>query len=427
MKKFFLLVIVFYSTIGAVNIPNKFDDVSNLSNKLFLSVLDQTIEVESDSFATLPPSISLFSADAKFDGEHLKFCELGNGLYGVPVPAYALLNNQKAVLYPPYWEFLWLYASQFNIPVWCITYKKRNVAYKTLKKLGGEIFDSIEEFEQFLQYNYPSESKIKFNPKTIQEHVGILAYAGARISNDKLEEFKARHPGILFVNDFSALYQRRKDKIHEIFNDNFLSQFRPSWGVYPAKYSVKLIEQIKQEIGSNLYIIKPIVGRQAQGVMLVDEKNLDSTLKTILKTNNSNKFKNKNNKKKSHSFDWQDYEYDKFIVEEFVESKQVLKDNKPYDPTLRLGLILSQNNGKISVNVITAFWKFPPKSLKDRCDLQEKHVTKPMVGTHDPAQNVDAADMAKIRAILNSMLPELYIKILNISNNISKKNISKYE
>ena len=415
MKKFFLLVVVFYSTIDAVNIPNKFDDVSNLSNKLFLSVLDQTVEVKSDSYATLPTSISLFSADAKFDGEHLKFCELGNGLYGVPVPAYALLNNQKAVLYPPYWEFLWLYASQFNIPVWCITYKKRNVAYKTLQRLGGKAFDDIEEFEKYLKTNYPEEILIKEIPNKIENFTGILAYAGARISNDKLEEFKARHPGILFVNDFPALYQRRKDKIHEIFNDNFLSQFRPLWGVYPARYSSNLVEQIKHEIGSNLYIIKPIVGRQARGVMLVDEKNLDSILKSILKINKSNKFKNKNNKKKSHSFDWQNYEYDNFIIEEFVESKQVFKDNKPYDPTLRLGLILSQDKGKISVNVITAFWKFPPKSLNDRCDLQEKHVTKPMVGAHDPAQNVDAADMTKIRAILNGMLPELYVKILNIS------------
>jgi len=415
MKKFFLLVVVFYSTIDAVNIPNKFDDVSNLSNKLFLSVLDQTVEVKSDSYATLPTSISLFSADAKFDGEHLKFCELGNGLYGVPVPAYALLNNQKAVLYPPYWEFLWLYASQFNIPVWCITYKKRNVAYKTLQRLGGKAFDDIEEFEKYLKTNYPEEILIKEIPNKIENFTGILAYAGSRISNDKLEEFKARHPGILFVNDFSALYQRRKDKIHEIFNDNFLSQFRPRWGVYPARYSSNLVEQIKHEIRSKLYIIKPIVGRQARGVMLVDEKNLDSILKSILKSNKSNKFKNKNNKKKSHSFDWQDYEYDNFIVEEFVESKQVFKDNQPYDPTLRLGLILSQDKGKISVNVITAFWKFPPKSLKDRCDLQEKHVTKPMVGAHDPAQNVDAADMTKIRAILNGMLPELYVKILNIS------------
>lgn len=415
MKKFFLLVIVFYSTIDAVTIPNKFDDVSNLSNKLFLSVLDQTVEVESNSYSTLPPSISFFSADAKFDGEHLKFCELGNGLYGVPVPAYALLNEQKAVLYPPYWEILWLYTSQFNIPVWCITYKKRNVAYKTLQKLGGKAFDDIEEFEEYLKINYPEEKLIKETPDKIENFIGILAYAGARISNDKLEEFKARHPGILFVNDFPALYQRRKDKIHEIFNDKFLSQFRPRWGVYPAKYSEKLVEQIKHEIGSKFYIIKPTVGRQARGVMLVDEKNLDTTLKNIFKNNKSNKFKNKNNKKKSTSFDWQDYEYDNFIVEEFVESKNVFKDNKPYDPTLRLGLILSQNKDKISVNVITAFWKFPPKSLNDRCDLQEKHVTKPMVGAHDPALNVDASDLTKIREILNTMLPELYVKILNTS------------
>ena len=87
---------------------------------------------------------------------------------------------------------------------------------------------------------------------------------------DKLEEFKARHPGILFINDFPALYQRRKDQIHKIFDDEFLSQFRPRWGVYPAKYSTKLSEQIKHEIKSQFYIIKPLVGRQSRGIMLVN-------------------------------------------------------------------------------------------------------------------------------------------------------------
>lgn len=411
MKKLIMVTLSLF-TLNAYDVPQKFDDLSNLSNKLFLSILDEAIVIKSDSYSKLPPSISFFSADAKFDGEHLKFCELGNGLYGVPVPAYTLLSGQKAILYPPYWEFLWLYASQFNIPVWCIKHSKAHVAEKTLKKLGGKIFNSIEEFEKFLQIHYPSESNIKNKHKIIQEHIGILAYAGTRIKSDKLEEFKTRHPGILFINDFSALYQRRKDKIHAVFNnDDFLNQFRPRWGVYSTKYSEKLVDQIKNEIKSDLYIIKPIVGRQARGVMLVEEKNLNSTLKNILEKINPNNLKN--TKEKSHTFNWQDYEYDKFIVEEFIESKHISKDSKPYDPTLRLGFIISQNNGEISVNIITAFWKFPPNSLSDRGTPQAKHVTKPMVGAHDPALNVDANDMHKIRLILNSMLPKLYEKMIS--------------
>ena len=183
--------------------------------------------------------------------------------------------------------------------------------------------------------------------------------------------------------------------------------------MYPAKYSADLATQIKKEIKSELYIIKPLVGRQSRGVMLVDGKNLDSILKTILKK--TSKIKKKNIRT---NFDWKDYEYDKFIVEEFVKSKQILKDGKPYDPTLRLGFIISQNNGKISVNVINAFWKFPPNSLNDECDLQEKHVTKPMVGAHDPAMNLDASDMKKVRDILNAMLPELYVKIIKGNGNV---------
>ena len=122
----------------------------------FYRFLIKQLQLSPIHTTNLPPSISFFSADAKFDGEHLKFCELGNGLYGVICPVYGLLKEQKAILYPPYWEFLWLYASQFNIPVWCIRYNNAHIAEKTLQKLGGKIFRNIEEFEKYLETNYPT-------------------------------------------------------------------------------------------------------------------------------------------------------------------------------------------------------------------------------------------------------------------------------
>jgi hypothetical protein len=412
MKYFLFIIFLVYPTVEMAKIPTKFDDVSNLSNKLFLSVLDQTIKIKSDSYKKLPPSISFFSADTKFDGKHLKFCEVGNGLYGVIYPVYGLLEEKKAILYPPYWEFLWIFACKFNIPIWCIRHDYARIAEQTLHALGGEIFDNIESFENYLSINYPQEKLITEKPKSIESHVGILAYGGPRIENYKLEAFKAAHPGILFINDFPWLYQRRKDKIHEVFNDDFLKQFRPAWGIYPTQYSETLLKQIKNEIKSPLYIIKPLVGRQSRGIILVDEKNLDLTLKTIFKKTP----RHKNKKKKMAKFDWETYEYDKFIIEEFITSKQIIKNGKPYDPTLRLGFIIIQNNGKISINVINAFWKFPPKSLTDNCELTEKHVTKSLIGIKEPALNADTQDLKQIRTILNNMLPKLYEKLLTFKN-----------
>lgn len=412
MNRFLFIILIAHATANAVRVPNKFDDLSNLSNKLFLSVLDQTISIKSDSYKNLPPSFSFFSADAKFDGKNLKFCEIGNGLYGVIYPVYGLLEGEKAVLYPPYWEFLWIFASKLKIPVWCIKHDHALIAEHTLQALGGKIFDSIESFEDYLSINYPQEKLIKEKPKSIESCVGILAYGGERVENDKLEKFKATHPGILFINDLPWLYQRRKDKIHEVFNDDFLSQFRPTWGVYPAKYSENLSKQIKKEIKSPFYVIKPLVGRQSRGVILVDEKNLDSTLKKIFKKIPAYK----KSKKINSRFDWGNYEYDKFIVEEFIESKQIFKNEKPYDPTLRLGFIIILNNGEMSINVINAFWKFPPKSLTDDCDLTEKHITKSLIGIKEPALNADAQDLIQVRNILNSMLPKLYEKLMTFKN-----------
>ena len=62
--------------------------------------------------------------------------------------------------------------------------------------------------------------------------------------------------------------------------------------------------------------------------------------------------------------------------------------------------------------MINAFWKFPLESLNDDCELAEKHVTKSLIGIKEPALNADAADLKKIREILNAMLPKLYEKYL---------------
>ena len=91
-------------------------------------------------------------------------------MYGVIYPVYGLLKEERAILYPPYWEFLWLYVSQFNIPVWCIRYKGAHIAEKTLKKLGGKIFDNIELFEKYLETNCPQERLISEKPKTAEWH-----------------------------------------------------------------------------------------------------------------------------------------------------------------------------------------------------------------------------------------------------------------
>ena len=99
-------------------------------------------------------------------------------------------------------------------------------------------------------------------------------------------------------------------------------------------------------------------------------------------------------------------------VSRLADDSQLFKNNNPYDPTLRLGFILSQNKGKISVTLINAFWKFPPQPLNSNGSIQEKHVTKPMVGTHDPAMNTDQYDTNKIYEILYNMLPKLYEKII---------------
>ncbi len=351
------------------------------------------------------PTIGFFSADLKFDGENIKFCEIGNGLYGVPVASYSIINGKKEILYPPYWDLCWLFLKQFNLPIWYIGNDTTNGA-KTLHEIGGKRFASINEFKSWYRQYHPAPVK-QFRAAVMSDYVGILAYAGSR-DFSLFKRFKNDFPNILFVNDFDNLFLRQKDKIHEFFNCNELKAFRPRWKTYPTTYTQKLAKTIKKDIPANFYVIKPSMGRKAEGVVLIPSEQLDAALKSVLhpttQKDGSLDYKINDWKKKAHA--------KTFIVEEYIPSKTIYFRGKPYDPTLRAAFVAHYESGKITTTFLSCFWKKPPSSLKDKASLTDKHITKSMLGCKIPAQEVDQKDMQKLTAIFNTMLPALYEKML---------------
>lgn len=373
-------------------------------NSNIITLLNNNSSQPSKTLAQKRPSIGFFSADLKFDGETLKFCEIGNGLYGVPLPSYSIINGKKELLYTPYWDLFWLVLSQFNIPVWYIGNQTTNGA-KTLAKMHGLSFANINEFKSFYAQNYPPAPQ-HFEATKINDYAGILAYAGNR-NFLRYKMLKNSFPNVLFVNDFDNLFLRNKDKIHEFFNCNELKDLRPHWKVCPHNYTPELAQKITTEIPAAYYVIKPSIGRKAKGVCMVEKGQLDQALKIILQKNTQ-----QNNSEYKVS-DWgKTKNQTTFIVEEYVPSKTIFYEGKPYDPTLRAAFVVYYEEEKIVATFFSCFWKKPPCSLDDNGSLTDKHITKSMVGCTTPGQEVEPEDLEKLAKLFQILIPKLYEKML---------------
>lgn len=378
---------------------------SSWLNENIIKLLDHPIEIELPKPTSLPVSINFFTADLKFDGQVIKFCEIGNGLYGVPLPSYSIINGTQELLYTPYWDLFWLYLTQFKLPIWYIG-TCNTAGLKFLQELGGKVFTSPKEFfKQITRHHHKKNQALTI--QDVSEYEGIIVYSGKR-KLPFINRLQKKYPHVLWVNNLPVLFERRKDSIHDFFNDSKISSLKPKWHVYQKVYTPQLSQQIIHDIPAPYYVIKPLVGQRAQGIFMIPQEALDATLKNILQ----------NPKNVAHSPEpyfayWASDKNTQFVVEEYVPSKTIYIDNKPYDPTLRATIFAYCDGKKISVTLVSAFWKIPPYALDDnKGSLTWKHITKSMIGCAKPGYPVTQEDMIIIRQQFTTHLPDIYIKLL---------------
>ncbi len=403
-KLFFLLFFSHGLFLACHTFPSPNKNQLSWLNTNIISLLKNNGIKNTKTLSEHTPSIGFFSVDIKFDGENIKICEIGNGLYGVPLPSFSSINGKKEILYTPYWDLFWLFLKQFNLPILYIGKNTTNGA-KTLRSVGGKTFKNIDAFRNVFTKNF-TQSPTSVKTKKINDYSAILAYGGAR-NFGQINQLKKDFPNILFVNNFDALFHRQKDKIHEFFNCDELSFLRPRWTVYPHRYTATLAQIIQQDIPADYYILKPAMGRKAQGVVMIEKQHLDAALKNILQKtalNPTDNYKKEDWKKTLHQ--------STFIVEEYAPSKTIYHKDKPYDPTLRAVFAVYYDSGKIGWNFFSCFWKKPPYSLNENVSLTDKHITKSMIGCTEPGQEVEPKDMEKLKQIFDAIIPVMYEKML---------------
>jgi len=375
--------------------------------KNILSLLDDTLEVDVKANKlvsyNLPADVSFLFSDIKFTGEQIKICEFGGIMAGVH-DTQVMINNKEETVITPYWSLFWHFVKQYNTPIWYIGDKMPAIT-KELLAVGGQYFDSLKSFTQFIDSSDHAQ-KARNSCKNIKNCAGILVL-GNNAPVRVRQNFIKNYPGIVLVNSNVRRFTVKELSYKLFHEDPELAAFMPRLKSYEKKYTRDLARQICNDIPTDYFVIKPINAMQSKGVRMTDAAGLDAALKLILRDTSTIP----STEHRSLSY-WKNDKNKTFFVEEYAPSKTITIEGKPYDPTMRLVFFMSHEDGIMKINVIAGYWKIPVKSLTDEAPLTERHITKPFSGDFFTGRVISSEDMKKAKNILKVMLSKIYPKML---------------
>jgi hypothetical protein len=252
-------------------------------------------------------------------------------------------------------------------------------------------------------------AKSKIPPADIHDlssYQGLLYTSWTQLS--VIYDFEDRLPGLVAVDKSSFAVWIDKYRMSRLFNkDAKLAAIKPRWGNYQKVYSKNLAATIADELGGETFVIKPRGNFLGKGVILVQKKDLDQTVRYII-TKKGPLLK----RTESAYTAWQHDKFDSFLVEQFIASDPIRlphKQNKRYQPTMRVAFVLTYNKGRHDVHFLGSYWKTPAVSLDDEGGFMEKHkdICEPPYYLA-----VDDKTMQRVQATLRNTLPLLHAKML---------------
>ena len=245
-----------------------------------------------------------------------------------------------------------------------------------------------------------------FDPYNILNY-HLIVYGRLPRQTDK-EKFHEQYPGIILIDRSSISYWNDKYAQTTLFNGNpVLEQIRPKWGLYPKKYSKDLAKKIKAEINSDMLVIKPRKGYNGNGVIIVEQKNLDATLQTILHADS----RLEKNPDRGYNY-WPKDTFTTFLVEEFVKSNPIEVPefhNQLFDVTIRLAVAMIYQEQMLQLHFLGDYCDLPDKSLNEAGNFNEKHKTSLSISQ---TIKVPPAMREKIQEQLTKPLLMMYKRML---------------
>jgi hypothetical protein len=343
-----------------------------------------------------PDEISILIADLKFDGTSAKICEFGEALES-QFEGYKKLKQKK----DPWVQFLYFLHS-FNLPIWYVDkYRSQKMQNPEIKKLGCNVVSNLIQLEKDQQFK-----DIIINSESINSPIGIIAIR-TLVNKNAFQFFDNQYPNILVLCRATAPYAQNKMLTCELFKDAQCMDFKPQFVICKKAYSKDLAQNIINKFNVDMYVIKPINGALGKGVIIVAQKDLDSTLNLIL--NNHQKLRTlRHDRTFSH---WASDRQTHLIVEAYAPSKHITVDGKTYDPTMRLMFGLHNQNGRIFVTFFDAYWKLPSHGILDDVSLTDRHKSH-IVSKGICSAIVDPHDFKNAKALLIKAFADLYLKML---------------
>jgi len=345
--------------------------------------------------------ISCIIVDLKFDGKTVKILEFGR------LEMSRLEGHEQLYGAGNVWKKLWHHISRFNLPIWYVgeAFTKDTTIrqFTYLQNINGSYHRNFTSVKKDPLFKKLTDKKIQ-KPRRIKYHKGIMVNKYHKGS--QLKDLKKKHPDFIIANCRSVDYCANKQKASNLFNQTDLQAYKPAWGQYPATYTPTLANTILQDLQCDAVVIKPISSSKGRGIIITEKENLDATLQKIFTQ------KHTLQQEKDVAFShWANYNKDIFLVESFEQSKPVYVQNKVYDGTMRVVVIMTHDNGRINIKPIGFYWKLPIKSLEQEGTLIDKHKSNIKKETQSSAK-VCKKDRKKVTKIFKKIMPKLYRKML---------------
>lgn len=350
--------------------------------------------------------ISFMIADLKYNKEQgVKICEVqlarGSTFYGSRYNN----NGSNAYVIDRFFEVLASYQTRGWITRRGIS---EDIFSKQLKERGWIVKENRSE----LIYD-PFFSKVgRIPPKNRNSLLDYQGIAYLRFdSTESCELLQRKYPGIIFL-DAAAFKYRNKSKMSQLFEQHeILHTFKPKWKQYPKEYKATLAQSIIHDIGSEIFVIKPLNQCLGRGVIIVDREHLDETLQLIL----NQKRQVRRHEDKVYCY-WTKDKNASFIVEAFIPSDPVFPPqygDLPFDGTHRFAFVLFFHENERQIAFIDNYMKIPKKSLVEEGTLNEQHKTPAEPSKY---HKTDPLTQAIIEEQLSEAMLLLYGQMLGLAN-----------
>lgn len=361
-------------------------------------ILCFTLSAEDD--IQYPVDVSFVVVDLKYSTQHgVKICEVQQGILS------AFRGDRFAHEGDPVISGNFVsYVSKFYDKSWALkgriadsvinTMIKESPKWEYNKRIRSIITDS-----EFLKRARAEVS----NPYSLDSYHGFVF--GSPKELEKEPHFRKHYPGVVVIDAATHPYWVDKYKMSELFNqDPTLVSFRPRWNLYPKKYTPTLSNKILEDIGGDLFVIKPRGAFCGNGVIIVSKEDLDSTLCYIF----SNSGELKRDSDPSYQY-WAKDMFDSFLVEEFFESDYIEQNQQIYQPTIRMVFILTYDNQMIHLEELGSYCQLPSHPVNGVGSLNKRHKAR----CKEPYYSkVDPETYKKILDELKIALPLLYRQML---------------